>query len=438
MPGTRANPGIPGEVEPSGPTDPPPEPPEPTPPPPATNRLVDVDSEEFASIIARAVALSRRNEGQGVMVSAASAALDITSRVGLPSGDQPWPTMRRDRVNANLHPHNSTFQQRPDSVESEMSSEEYLDYEGNYSQIYPESRIRPNNENGPRLNYDRAPETIRRIPNERNQMGNTNQYQRPMPELRPINNDNIPASSVNNPNFAVGGRRNEVGRPSTSAQYPSFRQNDDFEEYRNYPPTQVNLDDYHRSMSVNRSISESNYRKTDATTVSQVKDLQIRMESIDKFQRLRKLYIVLSVTGLLTLIQGYRKKPVIDRVYNTAGFARKHVVYPTRQHVELSRNSYPEPSVVHGDIVIMDDDIFHYNHDLQRLYILVLQIFHESTHHLISYETEELQDGILAFNEIYKHVFGQRQKDVLAAQKAINDFKYNHAETFRMEYVRWE
>ena len=64
-------------------------------------------------------------------------------------------------------------------------------------------------------------------------------------------------------------------------------------------------------------VNMRDYIRTDAVTVSEIKELTVDMNTPLKFHRLRQIKVLLATTNLLTLVDGYRTKPVVttDNIY---------------------------------------------------------------------------------------------------------------------------
>ena len=64
------------------------------------------------------------------------------------------------------------------------------------------------------------------------------------------------------------------------------------------------------------------------------------------------------------------------------------------------------------DIILEEDDIYYYTYDVDRLYSLLDTIFHKDCRHYVTDEAHQERDGVIAFNQIRSHVFGQHLHDI--------------------------
>ena len=149
---------------------------------------------------------------------------------------------------------------------------------------------------------------------------------------------------------------------------------------------------------------------------------QIHPNSTDKFYRLRQIHFLLNTVGLLTLVQGHRTRPILNQDKNKHGY-RVQKVLPYKPPVVAGVDiSFTISNT--KDIILEEDDIYHYTYDVDRLYSLLDTIFHKDCRHYVSNEAHQERDGVIAFNQIISHVFGQRQQDIQIAENNITLFKH--------------
>ena len=65
-------------------------------------------------------------------------------------------------------------------------------------------------------------------------------------------------------------------------------------------------------------------------------------------------------------------------------------------------------------------------------------IFHKDCRHFVSNEAHQERDGVIAFDQIISHVFGQHQQDNQIAENNITIFKVDQNKTVRSEFIRSE
>ena len=163
---------------------------------------------------------------------------------------------------------------------------------------------------------------------------------------------------------------------------------------------------------------------------------QIHPNSTDKFYRLRQIHSLLNTVGLLTLVQGHRTRPILKQDKNKHGYRKQKALpykLPVVAGVDLSFTISNTK-----DTILEEDDIYYYTYDVDRLYSLLDTIFHKNCRHYVSNEAHQERDGIIAFDQIIRHVFGQRQQDIQIAENNITLFKVDQNKTVRSEFIRWE
>ena len=147
----------------------------------------------------------------------------------------------------------------------------------------------------------------------------------------------------------------------------------------------------------------------------------------DSFRVIELLRGSLSTTGLETLLDGHRPKPLTTE-QNPFGFTQRRIIT-----VEVKN----ECGIVSTkEVMLDDDDIFHYKHDQGRLYHAVMEIFDKSLHYLVLDEIK-IQNGFEIYVKIMAHLNGQKAHDADRARKKFNNYKMDERITFKMEHSRF-
>lgn len=189
--------------------------------------------------------------------------------------------------------------------------------------------------------------------------------------------------------------------------------------------------------------------KTTSVIQDKIVSLMISIDTPDKLGRLRKMHQLLKEAGLYTIVMGYRKQPLIDPKYNPVGYTDRKVILiqsdsdndddDMSEVTSKSNNSKsPDKSITPKYLVIEEDDIFYWTHDMSRLSNLIYDMFHESLHRFVQRKDKEDSNGPEMYKTIISLVYGQRSIDVSRARKMIDMFRINTSKTFHEEYLRWE
>ena len=88
--------------------------------------------------------------------------------------------------------------------------------------------------------------------------------------------------------------------------------------------------------------------------------------------------------------------------------------------------------------MIESDDIYCYDHDMHRLYVLVRLMFHEEYHVLAPMTVELYDDAIGLYDAIMKNVFGEPKMNEMIAWSHIDDFVLSASTSLHQEHYRWE
>ena len=189
-----------------------------------------------------------------------------------------------------------------------------------------------------------------------------------------------------------------------------------------------------------------NTRRRNVNTIDGLKDqngeilrlLQLKCSATLKsiltllFYRLRQKNSLLNTVGLLTLVQGHRTRHILKQDKNKHGY-RKQKVCPYTPPV-VAGVDLPFTTSNTKDIILEEDDIY----DVDRPYSLLDTIFHKDCRHYVSNEAHQERDGVITFDQIISHVFGQRQQNIQIAENNITLFKVDQNKTVRSEFIRWE
>ena len=193
---------------------------------------------------------------------------------------------------------------------------------------------------------------------------------------------------------------------------------------------------HRRKHKMSRRVKKSTWNETNGTAIQLFKENQIHPNSTDKFYRLRQMHSILNSIGLLTLVQGHRKRPILNKEKNKHGYRKSKIIQQqikSSDELDMNFTLYSNK-----DIIIEEDDIYYYAYDLDRLYALLDTMFHKDCRHFVHDEIHQERDGVKAYNQICNHVFGQRQQDIQIAENNIINFKLDQSKKIRHEYGRWE
>ena len=177
----------------------------------------------------------------------------------------------------------------------------------------------------------------------------------------------------------------------------------------------------------NRKVSKREWTNTSQSISAFFLGNKITSITPDSFRVIELLRGSLSTTGLETLLDGHRPKPVTTE-QNPFGFTPRKIIT-----VEVKN----ECGVVSTkEVMLDDDDIFHYKHDQGRLYHAVMEIFDKSLHYLVLDEIKT-QNGFEIYVKIMAHLNGQMAHDADRARKRFNNYKMDDRITFKMEHSRF-
>ena len=176
-----------------------------------------------------------------------------------------------------------------------------------------------------------------------------------------------------------------------------------------------------------RKVSKREWTNTSQSISAFFLGNKITSNTPDSFRVIELLRGSLSTTGLETLLDGHRPKPVTTE-QNPFGFTQRRIVT-----VEVKN----ECGVVSTkEVMLDDDDIFHYKHDQGRLYHAVMEIFDKSLHYLVLDEIK-IQNGFEIYVKIMAHLNGQMAHDADRARKRFNNYKMDERITFKMEHSKF-
>ena len=430
--------------------------------PPATPKVAP-ESIPLEEIVAREIAKALARRDEGVIIVAPSGTLDLASRVGSPQSNQPSSTSQVVLVDpktvpshrpsleqfmaeqlARFHAENNeamgiTLASSTNNVGNSPSND-YIGPERTYfenSEQNARNLIRPNND------------LIRGIPGQNNENITSNlpsisqtiyssgppshsdyEFYSTPPQNNFRENEiggnprkffsmNIPASDIEQQQINYQQRpiidlRNDSNAPQRRVNQMQYQNDSDYDR------NSRNNNEYTRQKKFpyDMMVNQRDYIRTDAVTVSEIKELTIDMNTPLKFNRLRQIKVLLATTNLLTLIDGYRTEPVVttDNIYGYKPRSSLQIKQPITSDDSKSNSS----GII--TVILESDDIFQYVHDNKRLYTLIHAIFHKNLHHYITIECQHAEDGVLAYHCIYNHVFGQRHQDITLARNAMNKY----------------
>ena len=154
------------------------------------------------------------------------------------------------------------------------------------------------------------------------------------------------------------------------------------------------------------SVHQRAYKVTSDEVVKTCRALKITSNSGDILRKIDAFHAALRITNLEKLLNGDRPLPV-QTLDNPNGYtARKTAIMN-------DVNSMTE-----------EDDFYFFNHDMKRLFHLVMCLFDDSLHYHCP-EDIKLGNGISVYNKIIAKVNGQALRDVDIAQTNLDNFRFN-------------
>ena len=127
---------------------------------------------------------------------------------------------------------------------------------------------------------------------------------------------------------------------------------------------------------------------------------------------------MLHVVGLYPMAMGTRRESVPTR-QNPSGYSEP----TTSENRDGTFNYVPA------------DDVTRLAHDKKRLYNVMLNAFHESTHYLCS-DSSTSRDGIAIYHRMHEHFYGHTEADINRLRRLLQNFKGSTATCFTEDLVK--
>ena len=136
-------------------------------------------------------------------------------------------------------------------------------------------------------------------------------------------------------------------------------------------------------------------------------------------KRFKALDNMLHVVGLNPMAMGMSHEPVPTR-QNSYGYSEP----TTSKNCDGAFNYVPT------------DDVTRWAHDKKRLYNIMLNAFHESTHYLCS-DSFTLCDGIAIYRRMHEHFYGHTEADINRLRRLLQIFKGSTGTYFKEDLVKF-
>ena len=156
-----------------------------------------------------------------------------------------------------------------------------------------------------------------------------------------------------------------------------------------------------------------------AFEIESVKQNQISTTTVGSNKRFKALDNMLHVVGLYPMAMGTRREPVPTR-QNPSGYSEP----TTSENRDGTFNYVPA------------DDVTRWAHDKKRLYNIMSNAFHESTHYLCS-DYFTLRDGIAIYRRMHEHFYGHTEADIDRLRRLLQNFKGSTATCFKEDLVKF-
>ena len=144
-----------------------------------------------------------------------------------------------------------------------------------------------------------------------------------------------------------------------------------------------------------------------------IKRNQISTTTVGSNKRFKALDNMLHVVGLYPMAMGTRREPVPTR-QNTSGYSEP----TTSENRDGTFNYVPA------------DDVTRWAHDKKRLYNVMLNALHESTHYLCA-------DRIAIYRRMHKHFYGHTEADINRLRRLLQNFKGSTTACFKEDLVKF-
>lgn len=122
--------------------------------------------------------------------------------------------------------------------------------------------------------------------------------------------------------------------PSDSSDDSSSPKSSYYDHKSTYKDQSASSDTEYRSHKhkMNRRFKRSTWNETTGTSIQMFAANQIHPNSPDKFYRLRQKHALLNGIGLLTLVQGYRKRLILNKHKNRHGYKKSKIIHTNHLH----------------------------------------------------------------------------------------------------------
>jgi hypothetical protein len=159
------------------------------------------------------------------------------------------------------------------------------------------------------------------------------------------------------------------------------------------------------------------FKKDKQSHFDELKRNQISSTSVESPTKFQVFETILQIAGLLTLCMGIRTAPV-PTADNPHGYTNLHeVIHKGRTYV------------------IPADDVFKFQHDLERFFDYFHAQFHSSAEY-ISAQGFYQQDGIQIYKDMKKHFQGHQGTDILRLILILMAFKINSSLSIQEDVAR--
>ena len=154
---------------------------------------------------------------------------------------------------------------------------------------------------------------------------------------------------------------------------------------------------------------------TISSGIESIKQNQISTTTVGSNKRFKALDNMLHVVELYPMAMGTRREPVLTQ-QNPSGYSEP----TTSENRDGTFNFVPA------------DDVTRWAHDKKRLYNIMLNAFHESTHYLCS-DSLTLRNGIAIYHRMHEHFYGHTEADINRLRRLLQTFKGSTATCFFKE-----
>ena len=161
-----------------------------------------------------------------------------------------------------------------------------------------------------------------------------------------------------------------------------------------------------------KQVPHSEYQQTTTAQSKSFSDLKFGNNVTTNRETLKSVKILLAETGLHSLVDGSRRKP-IHSTDNVFGYTPDSV---RKIGFEIT--------------LVPKDDLFKYAHDCKRLFSIMNQITARDLHYLVNQSLID-RDGVAWFTAIVEHVHGTTNADIRKAKHALENLKIYDTKTVK-------